>query len=58
MDEDLAFCLGNFIDDQVQLIDDRIGEIEKEETEKYEKIRKEKSIFLKKKTAGERSRFA
>jgi len=49
MDEDLAFCLGNFIDDQVQLIDDRIGEIEKEETEKYEKIRKEKSIFLKKK---------
>lgn len=49
MDTDLAFCLENFIHDQVQLIDDRIRAIEDQEAAECEKIRRERSIFEKKK---------
>ncbi|CAF1526108.1 unnamed protein product [Adineta steineri] len=47
MDSDLAFCLGRFIDDQVQLIDDQIKEIKKEEIEKCNKIEEERAADIK-----------
>lgn len=45
MDSDLAFCLGNFIDDQVQIIDIRIDDIKKEEDVECEKIEKQRISF-------------
>jgi hypothetical protein len=49
MDADLAFCLGQFIDDQMQLIDDRLEEIKKEEIVERQKLEKEKIIYNQKK---------
>jgi hypothetical protein len=49
MDDDLAFCLGRFIDDQVQIIDDRLEEIKKEEISAYKKIEKERISYNEKK---------
>ena len=40
MDGDLAFCLGHFIDDQVQLIDDKLEQIKEEEVAKCREDRK------------------
>jgi hypothetical protein len=45
MDTDLAFCLGRFIDDQVQLIDDRLDVIKKEQSVKCREIEAEKVAF-------------
>ena len=45
MDDDLAFCLSRFIDEQVQLIEERIKEIDAEETEECEAIEEKKLEF-------------
>jgi hypothetical protein len=45
MDSDLAFCLDHFIDEQVQLIDNRLEEIKQEEVIEYRKIEKEQKDF-------------
>ncbi|CAF3008535.1 unnamed protein product [Rotaria sp. Silwood2] len=49
MDADLAFCLGQFIDDQVKFIDDRLEAIKQEEVTAYDKIEQEKIIYNKNK---------
>ena len=49
MDADLAFCFGQFIDDQVHLIDSRLEKIKQEEIEEYEKIEVEKVDFNRRK---------
>jgi hypothetical protein len=51
MDDDLAFCLGRFIDDQVQIIDDRLEDIKKKEIIKCQEIEKEKISYDEKKPA-------
>jgi hypothetical protein len=51
MDADLAFCLGQFIDDQVQIIDDSLEKIKQEEIVEYRKIEKEQIAYNKKKPA-------
>ncbi|CAF4447441.1 unnamed protein product, partial [Adineta steineri] len=43
MDDDLAFCLGRFIDDQIQLIDDRIERIKEKEIEECNEIEQERA---------------
>ncbi|CAF1324993.1 unnamed protein product [Adineta steineri] len=43
MDDDLAFCLGRFIDDQIQLIDDRIEHIKEKEIEECNEIEQERA---------------
>lgn len=48
MDSELAFCLERFIDDQVQIIDDRIDELKKEENDKCEKFEKDRNNYEKK----------
>jgi hypothetical protein len=45
MDDDLAYCFGRFIGDQVELIDKRLEEIENEERTAYENIEKERKIY-------------
>jgi hypothetical protein len=45
MDADLAFCLGQFIDDQVQLIDNRLEEIKKQEIVECRKIEQERILY-------------
>lgn len=49
MDADLAFCLGNFIDDQVELIDNQLENIRKEEEIKCRQIAEAKVEHEKKK---------
>ena len=49
MDADLAFCLGQFIDDQVQIIDERIEAIQNEEDAACRQIEQDKINFEKKK---------
>ncbi|CAF3537907.1 unnamed protein product [Rotaria socialis] len=43
MDEDLAFCLGNFIDEQVKVIDDRLKELQEEENKECRRLEQEQS---------------
>ncbi|CAF3522358.1 unnamed protein product, partial [Rotaria sordida] len=49
MDTDLAFCLGQFIDDQVKLIDDRLEAIKQEEIIACDKIEQERNLYNKNK---------
>jgi len=49
MDGDLTFCLGQFIDDQVKLIDDRLEAIKQEEIIACDKIEQEKNLYNKNK---------
>ena len=44
MDADLAFCLGNFIDDQVELIDKQLDKINQNEEAECRQIEKEKAV--------------
>lgn len=49
MDDDIAFCLDRFIEDQVQLIEDRLDELKQEETVECRKLEQEKVTANKKK---------
>lgn len=49
MDEDLAFCLDHFIDDQIDLIDQKIEQIKREAAEKCRKLEQEKLAANRKK---------
>ncbi|CAF4108910.1 unnamed protein product, partial [Rotaria sp. Silwood1] len=51
MNDDLAFCLDQFIDDQVKLIDDRLEVLKQDEITECNKIEQEKIIFNKNKPA-------
>ncbi|CAF4594418.1 unnamed protein product [Rotaria sp. Silwood1] len=51
MNDDLAFCLDQFIDDQVKLIDDRLEVLKQDEITECNKIEQEKIIFNKNKLA-------
>ncbi|CAF1383711.1 unnamed protein product [Adineta ricciae] len=46
MDDDLAFCLNEFIDEQVQLIDDCVEEIKKEEEDQCGKLEEEQAKYI------------
>ena len=49
MDENLAFCLGQFIDDQVLLIDKKIDNIKADEKKEYAKLERAHAEFERKK---------
>lgn len=49
MDDNLAFCLGQFIDEQVKIIDDKIDEIKNDEREKCRAIEKARDEYERKK---------
>jgi hypothetical protein len=49
MDTDLAFCLGEFIDDQVKIIDNRLDEIKNEEILECRKIEESQIAYDRKK---------
>jgi hypothetical protein len=48
MDDDLAYCLGQFIDDQVEFIDKRLRDIKQEENVECRRLEEEKQGFDKK----------
>lgn len=57
MDADLAFCLGHFIDDQVEIVDKQLEEIQKEEEIECRKIEEAKIVHEKKKPPAKNKGF-